>query len=72
LEVDILIAVYIILCAIVYVMIGGLAAGICNDDKLVPWFIALWPVLLVIGAVLLISRPMYKLGLKINEKFGGK
>ena len=67
-----MLALYIILGAIVYFMIGGLAAGICNDEKLIPWFIALWPVLLVIGAALLISRPMYKLGVKINEKIGGK
>ena len=67
-----MLALYIILGAIVYFMIGGLAAGICNDEKLIPWFIALWPVLLVIGAALLISRPMNKLGVKINEKIGGK
>lgn len=67
-----MLVLYIILGAIVYFMIGGLAAGIYNDDKLVPWFVALWPILLVIGLVFLIAKYPYKLGQAINEKFGGK
>ena len=67
-----MLVLYIILGALVYFMIGGLAAGIYNDDKYLAVFVFAWPIMLLLGLIVGIAYYPYKLGVKLNEKFGGK
>lgn len=66
-----MIALKIIFIAAIYIAIGGLLCGIVDEEDDIGWFVAAWPLFVVIAIVIAVAEFPRRFGKAFRDRWWG-